>query len=58
MATGTRAGLLIALDELAEADALEAEWRNAEELAAISDGELTSVPGFQEFRQKVLGTDP
>jgi hypothetical protein len=54
MSSEARAGLLIALDELAEAEALEAEWREAEELAAISDGELTQVPGFQEFRRRVL----
>lgn len=57
MAVGTRAGLLIALDEMAEGEALEAEWRKAEELAAISDGELTVVPGFLEFRRKILGPD-
>ena len=50
----TRAGLLIALDEGAEADALEAEWREAEELAAIHDGELTEIPGFDSFRKSVL----
>jgi hypothetical protein len=55
--TRTRAGLIIALDELAEGEALEAEWSTAEELAAISDGELTRVPGFREFRRRVLGTD-
>lgn len=55
--TRTRAGLIIALDELAEGEALESEWRTAEELAAISDGELTRVPGFREFRRRILGTD-
>ncbi len=49
-----RAGLLISLDEVAEAEALEAEWREAEEMAAIMDGELSRVPGFQEFRRDVL----
>jgi hypothetical protein len=49
-----RAGLLISLDETAEAEALEAEWREAEELAAIMDGELSHVPGFQEFRRQIL----
>mgnify|MGYP006281439697 CR=1 FL=1 len=49
-----RAGLLVALDEAAEAEALEAEWRRAEEIAAIVDGELTRVEGFQEFRKDVL----
>lgn len=50
-----RVGLGIALDEQVEAEALELEWRAAEELAAIADGELTEVPGFEEFRRRVLG---
>lgn len=49
-----RLALWLALDEAAEAEALEAEWRRAEELAAIADGELTSVPGFAEFRLRAL----
>jgi hypothetical protein len=49
-----RSALLIALDEGAEAQALDSEWRMAEELAAISDGELSRVPGFQAFRQQIL----
>lgn len=53
-----RAALLIALDEWAEAEALEGEWRRAEELAAISDGELTRVPGFSAFRKRVLEENP
>jgi len=53
----TRAGILIALDENAEVEALEAEWREAEELAAIADGELTEIPGFDAFRREVLGDD-
>lgn len=51
-----RVALGIALDRDAEAAALEAEWREAEEIAAIMDGELTDVPGFREFRARVLGT--
>jgi hypothetical protein len=50
-----RVALGIALDARAEADALGAEWREAEELAAITDGELTEVPGFLAFRDRVLG---
>lgn len=50
-----RVALGIALDARAEADALAAEWREAEELAAIADGELTEVPGFLAFRDRVLG---
>jgi hypothetical protein len=46
--------LIISLDELAEMEALEAEWRKAEEMAAIMDGELTDLPGFEEFRQEIL----
>jgi hypothetical protein len=53
LGTRTRAGLLIALDEGAEAEALEAEWREAEELAAIHDGELTEIPGFDAFRRRI-----
>jgi len=49
-----RAGLIISLDELAEAAALEAEWRLAEEMAAIMDGELTRIPGFDAFRRQVM----
>lgn len=44
----------MALDEQVEAEALELEWRAAEELAAIADEELTQVPGFEEFRRGVL----
>ncbi len=50
-----RVALGIALDLEAEAEALEAEWREAEEIASIMDGELTEVPGFREFRARVLG---
>ncbi len=49
-----RIALGMALDEEAEADALETEWREAEEIASIMDGELTRVPGFQAFRARVL----
>jgi len=49
-----RVALGIALDQAAEGEALETEWRDAEELAAIVEGELTDVPGFQEFRERVL----
>lgn len=49
-----RLALGMALDEQSEADLLEAEWREAEELAAIVDGQLTEVDGFAEFRRKVL----
>jgi len=52
--SGERVGLAMVLDEVAEREALELEWREAEEIAAIMDGELTEVPGFQEFRQRVL----
>jgi hypothetical protein len=50
-----RMALGISLDEWAEIEVLEAEWRRAEELAAIMDGELTDVPGFPEFRRHVSG---
>lgn len=38
--------------ELAE---LEAHWRREEELAAIVDGELTSVPTLEALRRKITG---
>jgi hypothetical protein len=50
-----RSGLIISLDELAEMEALEAEWKAAEEMASIMDGELSDVPGFDSFRQEILG---
>jgi len=49
-----RLGLTITLDEDAEVEALESEWRTAEEIAAIMDSELSSVPGFDDFRRSVL----
>jgi hypothetical protein len=58
LATLTPPSLLaiaISLDEQSEAEVLEAEWRAAEELAAISDSELTDVPGFDRFRARILG---
>lgn len=51
---GLRVALGMVLDDAAEVEALEREWRDAEELAAIADGELTEVPGFEAFRQRVL----
>lgn len=50
----TRLALGIALDEQWESELLEAEWKRAEEIAALVDGELTVVPGFDEFRRRVL----
>jgi hypothetical protein len=55
MGTDERIALAIGLDEEAEAEALEAEWREAEEIAAIMDEELTDVRGFAEFKARVLG---
>jgi hypothetical protein len=49
-----RLALWLSLDEQAEREALEAEWRQAEDLAGIIDSELTEVPGFQQFRERVL----
>ncbi len=51
------AGLLIGLDEMAEAEALEKEWSEAEEIASIMDGALSEVPGFEAFRRSVLEED-
>jgi hypothetical protein len=53
-----RLALWIALDELAEAEALEAEWQAAESLARIADKELTIIPGFDAFRDRVLSETP
>jgi hypothetical protein len=53
-----RLALWIALDELAETEALEDEWRMAESLAQIADNELTQVPGFDEFKLRVLSETP
>ncbi len=53
----SRTGLIMSLDEFAEGEALEAEWRRAEEMAAIMDGELSEIPGFEAFRRKVLSRD-
>lgn len=50
-----RVALAMALDAQAEAEALEEEWQEAEEIAAIMDGELTAVEGFQQFRARILG---
>ncbi len=52
-----RVGLGISLDLEAETDALDSEWSDAEEIASIMDGELTDVPGFREFRARVLGEE-
>jgi hypothetical protein len=54
LGTMERVALAIVLDEAAEAEALEEEWRKAEEISAIIDGELTEIPGFQDFRRRVL----
>lgn len=55
LGTPDRLALGFALDEQTEAELLEAEWREAEELARIIDRELTEVAGFQEFRRRILG---
>ncbi len=53
-----RLAFWLSLDEQAEGEALEAEWRRAEELGSIFDREVTDVKGFDEFRARVLaGTD-
>jgi hypothetical protein len=57
MAPRDRLALWICLDEQAEAEALEAEWRRAEELSSIFDRDLTNVPGFEEFRARVRGEE-
>ena len=49
-----RLALGMALDEAAEAELLEREWAEAEELAGLVDGVLSHVEGFEEFRRGVL----
>ena len=49
-----RLALGFALDEQSEAELLEAEWKEAEEIASIMDRDLTRVEGFEEFRRRVL----
>lgn len=55
LAPAERLALGMALDEQSEAELLEAEWREAEELAGIVDGQLTRVESFDEFRRRILG---
>ena len=45
------------ISKISEMEALESEWKGAEEMAAIMDGELTEIPGFDEFRQEILDQD-
>lgn len=52
MPPADRLALGMALDEQSEADLLEGEWREAEELARIVDGQLTEVEGFEELRRR------
>lgn len=52
-----RLALWFCLDEQAEGEALEAEWRRAEELESIFDRDVSAVPGFDEFRARVLGDE-
>ncbi|MEX0891105.1 MAG: hypothetical protein WEB88_02965, partial [Gemmatimonadota bacterium] len=52
-----RLGLGLALDEEAEAELLEQEWREAEELAALMDTELSRVEGFDALRDRALEDD-
>jgi hypothetical protein len=44
-----RLGLGLALDEAAEAELLELEWREAEELAVLMDRELSRVEGYEDL---------
>ncbi len=55
LAADERVALGLALDEEAEGELLELEWRQAEELAKLVDGALTELDGFEAFRQRVLG---
>ena len=47
-----RLSLQMALDEMTEAELMETEWREAEELAGIIDGELTPAPLLDAFRRR------
>ena len=48
-----RMAFQMALDEAAEAELLEAEWSEAEELAEIIDGELTPMPALDDLRRSL-----
>jgi hypothetical protein len=52
---GLRMGLGMVLDEGAESDALEREWRTAEEVAELLEGDLSAHPGFEAFQRRVQG---
>jgi hypothetical protein len=58
MPARNRLALWFCLDEQVEAEALEAEWRRAEELESILDRELTDVPAFEEFRARIRAPNP
>ena len=48
-----RLSLQMALDEMTEAELLETEWREAEGLAGIMDGELTPSPPLDGLRRRL-----
>jgi len=50
-----RIALGIALDDEAEADALEADWREAEEVAEMLRRPPSDDPVFRDFRRRLLG---
>lgn len=52
--SASRLALQMALDESAEAELLEAEWRDAEEIAGIVDGRLTPAPALEDLRRRAL----
>lgn len=52
---GRRLALEMAVDEHAEVRDLERQWRDAEELADISDGTLTSTPDLEAQMRELKG---
>ena len=48
-----RVALEMAVDELAEITELERQWQEAEEIAAIADGTLSTTPELEEHLRRL-----
>ncbi len=48
-----RIALEMAVDELAEITELERQWQDAEEIAAIADGSLSTTPALEQQLQQL-----
>jgi len=53
-----RLALEMAVDEQAEVEELERQWREAEEIADIADGTLSSTPDLEEHLRRLKGESP